>query len=151
MNIGRMAAVGLGLLLTMLTVGCAPSTFVRAAPGWKVIELREGMAYDDAWMVVVDTITRDWDVEMMDKGSGYMRTAWHHGISGGPAESYRGRITVKFPSIKAPTVVEMKTEAQWLVSRPGGSAQWVAGYDTDFQREIYSELGGRLGRTVPKE
>jgi len=139
------------LVLGAGAVGCAPQTFIRAAPGWKVIELREGMTYDEAWMVAVDTLTRDWDVEMMDKSSGYLRTAWHHGISSGPYQRYRGRITVKFPDVKKPTQVEVKTEAQWLETASPTVPVWITGYDTAFQRDVYTALGGRLSRVVPKE
>jgi uncharacterized protein YfaQ (DUF2300 family) len=134
----------------LLTVGCAPRTFVRSAPGWKVIELRPGLEnnYDDAWQTSVDTVARDWDIEIMDKASGYLRTAWTYGISGGSYERYRGRITVKYPNVKAPEKAEVKTEAQWLRDSPLG---WITGFDTSFQRDVYAALSGRLGRTVPSE
>ena len=39
--------------LTLGATGCAPGSFVRSAPGWKVIELREALRtdYDEAWRV----------------------------------------------------------------------------------------------------
>ena len=148
-KVSACALAGLAMLAGL--TGCAPQTFVKAAPGWKMIELREGLTYDQAWMIAVDTVTRDWDVEMMDKSSGFLRTAWHHGISGGPVARYRGRITVKFPDLKAPVKAEVKTEAQWLDKVSYGVPVWIIGYDTSFQRDAYTTLGGRLGRTVPKE
>jgi hypothetical protein len=107
-------------------------------------------------MTAVDTLTRDWDVEMMDKSSGYIRTAWHNGISGGPQNAYAGRITIKFPELKNPSKMEVKTEAKWLQSVYNSytglyNSQWVSGYDSAFQRDVYSMLGGRLGRVVPKD
>lgn len=136
--------------LACLLVGCAPKTFVKSSPGWKVIELREGLSdkYDEAWQTTVDTVARDWDIEIIDKDSGYLRTAWLHGISGGSYERYRGRITVKYPKVVAPEKVEVKTEAQWLEDRPLG---WVSGFDTSFERDVFTALSGRLGRTVPKD
>jgi hypothetical protein len=137
-------------LITVVALGCAPKTFVRSAPGWKMIELQEDLAkdYPSAWQKTVDTVARDWDIEMMDKSSGYLRTAWMYGISGGSYERYRGRITVKFPEVARAEKVEVKTEAQWLADAPLG---WVTGFDTSFQRDVYQALAGRLGRTVPSE
>ena len=91
--------------LALVLPGCAPRTFVRSAPGWKTIEFHEGLVnnYDEAWQKTVDTIARNWDIEILDKDSGYLRTAWVYGISGGPQLRYRGRITVKYPEIKLPT------------------------------------------------
>ena len=143
-----------GILLVVLPVvlitGCAPHSFVRSAPGWKVIELRPGLQgnYDEAWQTTVDTVARDWDIEIMDRSSGYLRTAWTYGISGGSPERYRGRLTIKYPEVKSPGKAELKTEAQWLEDKPLG---WVTGFDSTFQRDVYAALSGRLGRTVPSE
>ena len=136
--------------VSMFGIGCAPRSFVRTAPGWKVIEPRDGLKsnYDDAWQRTVDTVARNWDIEILDKDSGYLRTAWLHGIVGASYERYRGRITVKYPGVKTPNKVEVKTEAQWLERRPLG---WVTGFDSSFQRDVFTPLSGRLGRTVPAE
>ena len=144
-------AVGLGLasLLTVGSTGCgAPQSFVQTTPGWKVIELRDGLKnnYDDAWQRTVDTVARNWDIEILDKDSGYLRTAWLHGIVGASWERYRGRLTIKYPEVKNADKLEVRTEAQWLKNKPLG---WVSGFDLMFQRDVYSALSGRLGRTVP--
>jgi len=141
----------IGLALVCLTVlgGCAaPRSFIRTAPGWKVIELRKGLAgnYADSWQTMVDTVARSWDIEILDRDSGYLRTSWHHGISGGIYQRYRGRLAIKFPTTEDVQKVEVKTEAQWFVDQNIG---WLTGFDSVFQRDVYSALSGRLGRTVP--
>ena len=144
----------LGALLVsigVLCVGCAPSTFVKSAPGWKTIELNENLMgnYDEAWQKTVDTIAREYDIEMLDKDSGYLRTAWLYGVSGGIYNRYCGRLTVKYPSVSNPTQVDIKTNAQWLEDEQ--YLRWVSGWDKDFQRDVYTNLAGRLGRGVPTE
>jgi opacity protein-like surface antigen len=130
-------------------VGCAPSSFVKSSSGWKVIEVREGLNNDcnKAWQTTVDTIARNWDIEMMDKESGYLRTAWTYGIGGGVYSRYRGRLTVKFTGGQCDKL-EVRTEAQWLEDYYGN---WIEGFDTTFNRDVYGTLSGRLGRTVPTE
>jgi len=141
-----------GAWLVLMAGGCAPSTFVRVPAGWKTIELRKGLEYDEAWQITVDTVTRDWDIELLDKNSGYLRTAWHSGISGGSPQRYFGRITVKFVNLKDPTKVEVKTDAQLFAQNFWtGTWYWIKGFDTAFERDVYSVLGGRLGRVVPKD
>ena len=133
----------------MLCMGCAPSTFVKGqVSGWKVIELNDSVKgnYDAAWMKTVDTIARNYDIEMLDKDSGYLRTTWAYGISGGVFNRYRGRITVKYSEVKDPEKVELKTEAQWL--RDTRYGVWTIGWDRNFQRDVFTALSGRLGRTV---
>ena len=150
MNRVRSLALVGAAVLVWGSAGCAPSTVVRAEPGWKSLEIREDLTYDQCWMTAVDLLTRDWDIEMMDKNSGYIRTAWHYGVGGQSAQAYRGRITVKFPDTKKPAVVEVKTEAQW-VDPMGNANVWVPGYDTAMQRDVFSAIGGRVGRSVPRE
>jgi hypothetical protein len=139
--------------LALISSGCAPRTFVRSAPGWKTIELNEALVnnYDEPWQKTVDTIARNWDIEILDRSSGYLRTAWVYGISGGPQLRYRGRITVKYPEIKKATKVEVKTVAEWWSTGGAYMPIWVQGFDSAFQRDVYTELGGRLGRTVPTD
>lgn len=142
----------LTLAVVLLSTGCAPSSFVQQPSGWKSIELREGLSknYDAAWQTVVDTIARDHDLELMDKSSGYLRTAWAYNIAGGSTR-YRCRLTVKFQDVKNPEKVEIKTDAAWLSSgNPIQAPGWVPGYDTAFQRDVFTALSGRLGRTVPE-
>ena len=139
----------LTLISLLLAAGCAPSTFVKGhSAGWKTIELNDSLMgnYDLSWQKTVDTIARDYDIEMMDKQSGYLRTAWLHGVSGGIYNRYRGRITIKFPEVKEPKKVEVKTDAQWLVKPAYGV--WERGWDRSFSREVFTTLSGRLGRTV---
>lgn len=135
----------------LLFFGCTPRSFVKSSPGWKVIELRDSLRddCDQAWQTTVDTIARSWDIEMMDKDSGYLRTAWTYGISGGVYNRYRGRLTIKYPQGQQCEKLEVKTEAQWLEDSYYGS--WISGFDTTFNRDVYGALSGRLGRTVPKE
>jgi hypothetical protein len=105
--------------------------------------------YDKSWQKAVDTIAREYDIEMLDKESGYLRTAWMYGVSGGIYNRYRGRLTLKFPTVVAPNQVDVKTSAQWL--QDPGYMRWVSGFDKQFQRDVFTNLAGRLGRGVPAE
>ena len=145
----RLQLLVLALVPFLIVAGCAPTSFVKGrSAGWKTIELSENLKnnYDTCWQKTVDTIARDYDIEMLDKDSGYIRTAWLYGISGGAYNRYRGRITVKYPEIKNPTKVEVKTDAQWLADIRYGL--WQRGWDREFNREVFTTLSGRLGRTV---
>jgi hypothetical protein len=148
-----MKRIAVALVIPCL-VACAatmPKSFVKTAPGWRSVELHETLRsdYDLAWQKTVDTVARSWDIEIMDKGSGYLRTTWLYGISGANPQLYRGRLTIKFPDPRKPTTFDIRTSAQWLQNRK--SLVWVDGFDTDFERDVYTELAGRLGRTVPTD
>ena len=145
----RHLLIGVALVcLACAGAGCAPNTFVRGqSSGWKSIELNPTVKgkYDLAWQKTVDTIARDYDIEIMDKDSGYLRTGWTYGIAGGSFTRYRGRLTVKFPAVKDPGQLDVKTDAQWLLD----NSYWIQGFDRSFNRDVFTALSGRLGRTVP--
>ena len=146
--------IGCIVISLLLLVGCVPKTFIRGqASGWKTIELNDATKadYNVAWKKTVDTIAKTYDIEMMDKESGYLRTGWTYGISGGAYNRYRGRLTIKYPEVDVKNLekIEIKTEAQWLVDIYTGT--WQPGWDSMFQRDAYNALSGRLGRTVSND
>jgi len=65
-----------------ISVGCVvslPETFRRTydEPGiWKSIEVMEGISKDELWRTVVDAISHKFDLEVIEKDSGYIRTSW---------------------------------------------------------------------------
>lgn len=143
----RQGALRVTLLAFLATLcACAPATFIKQPAGWKTLEMRQDLKYDDAWAQVVDVVSQDYDIEIMSKDSGYMRTNWKFGISGGNLQRYRGRITLKFPVDHAQCKV--KTEAQWI--NPMNGMIVYEGYDSRMNRDVYQNLGGILGRTVPE-
>jgi|GEM_PF-1086725 len=155
----RMVLLTLAGTFLFYAMGCAPSTFQKgASSGWKSISLQDDLSadYDKAWQKTVDTIAREYDIEIMDKSSGYLRTSWQFGISGvsGPqVNRYSGRLTIKFPDVKPPIEkVDLKTDARWLeINSWNNMSYWVTGFDTAYQRDVYGALSGRLGRTAPTD
>jgi hypothetical protein len=112
-------------------------------PGtWRSIEVREGMAKDDIWRVMVDGLSQKFDLEVLDKESGYLRTSWKYTfiVRGHISERYRARIIVKATGADWKTV-QVKSEANWLAK--GG---WMMGYDSRLLEDVYGDLQGRIGR-----
>lgn len=148
MRVASHFTVGLvACVITSGLTGCGSSSFVKQPAGWKSIELRDGLQqdYDDAWQTAVDTIARSYDIEIMDKDSGYLRTAWIFGILGRSSSAYAGRVTLKFPDVQEPQRVDVKTDAKQFNN---WTDEWVEGFDSQFERDIVAELSGRLGRTT---
>jgi hypothetical protein len=123
--------------------GCsAPNTFVRTLePTWASVELRDDLEYDRAWGAVVDTLIRRFDVEVISKEDGYVRTNWLYTWTGQLMENYRVRVTAKFsPDRKK---CDIKSEAEY-----GGAGKWVAGYDERLLSTIKTDIMGAIGRTT---
>jgi hypothetical protein len=110
-------------------------------PGFKEIVVREEVNYDRAWDLLVDAISRKFDVEVLDKNDGYLRTGWAYYTTGRLLERYRVRITTKFNIEKNQLTV--KTEAQYLTSMG-----WILGYDIAVLTDVYNDIQGKIGRII---
>jgi hypothetical protein len=135
-------------LMTMifLFVGCTPKTFIRTAePGWNTIEIREDLKYEDAWKTVVDILARKFDLEVLSKDDGYLRTGWLFSWTGEMSEAYKVRAMIKFSQDKHK--VEVKSEAQHFTRGfLGMGAGWEMGTDELLGTTLRTDIMGKVGR-----
>jgi hypothetical protein len=133
------AALSMALILTACV---PPQTFVKTLePAWASVEIRTDLSYGQAWEAVLDTLVKRFDVEVMSRQDGYMRTSWLYTWTGTVNENYRVRVTVKFSQDHKK--IEVKSEAEF-----GGPGRWVMGYDTRLLETIKTDIMGTLGRTT---
>lgn len=132
------------LVALFCNIGCSqiPTSFVKTyEPAFKEIPVRESLAYDAAWDRVVDIMARHYNIEVLAKEDGYIRTGWNHYSTGKLLQRYRVRITVKFHETH--DQVTLKTEAQYSTQ-----TGWTMGYDKTVLDEVHQDLQAQLGRTV---
>jgi hypothetical protein len=132
-------------VLVVVIVGCAiaPKTFiVTMEPTWATIEWKENIDYEKAWVLVSDLLIKRFDLEMINKESGYIRTNWLYSWTGRLTQNYRVRVTVKFNKEKHS--VEVKSEANYM--RTNG--EWVAGSDTRLLETLKTDIMGSVGRVT---
>lgn len=139
----KKVSLWVSLLCLVGFAGClAPKSFVKTMePTWASVELRTDVPYEKAWAAVVDTLVRRFDLEVLSKEDGYMRTNWLYSWTGKVMENYRVRVTVKFSPDR--TKCEIKSEAEF-----GGPGNWVMGYDTRLLETIKTDVMGTIGRTT---
>lgn len=120
----------------------APVSFIQTMePSWASIEIRDGIEYENAWNAIADLLIRRFDMEVLSKDNGYMRTTWLFSWTGQLREDYRVRVTVKFsPDHKK---VDVKSEANYQ-SKDG----WVIGSDTALLQTLKTDLMGTVGRVT---
>ncbi len=137
------------LLLAVLLLGaCAPTTFVRTMePNWNTVEIRKGLSGDDAWDAVVDLAARRFDIEVLSKEDGYLRTGWSYSWTGKLNNYYKVRAVVKFSPNK--DQVEIKTEAHYFSQGVLGIGQgWQMGTDERLTSTMRTDVMGKVGRTT---
>ena len=132
--------------ITIGATGCilAPKSFVRIMePTWSSVEIRPDTEYENAWREVLDVLAKKFEVEMISKDGGYLRTSWIHTWwkAGQLTQNYRVRAIVKFSPNR--DVVDIKTEAQYLQNR-----EWITGTDTRLLQTIKTDIMGVVGRTT---
>lgn len=135
----------LPIFFTFIFVNCAsmpPKSFVKTMePTWASMEIRSDLTYDEAWSSLVDILIKRFDLEMLDKENGYIRTGWLYTWTGEMLENYRVRVTVKFD--KDNRKVEVKSEAHY-----GGPGNWVIGTDNRLLSTLKTDIMGSIGRTT---
>jgi hypothetical protein len=129
-------------------VACAPTTFIRTMdPGWNSVELREGVNYDDAWKSIVDLIAKSFDIEVISKEDGYIRTGWLYSWTGDLTESYKVRAIIKFSPKREK--VEIKSEANYYSSGFMGVGKgWEMGTDERLITTLRTDIMGKVGRVT---
>ena len=155
----KLSASRMAFLLVIASVvlgGCAsaPATFKKGDASWRSIELRPEIRddFETAWQAAVDSVAREYDIELMERASGYLRTAWKD-----IGANYQGRVVLKFPKVTPPlTTADVKTEARYRTPEARNldgqvlraTGPWQRGYDTTVHRDVYDAISGRLGRTM---
>jgi hypothetical protein len=140
----RCSIVLIGLLALAATGCMSPKSFVRIMePTWSSIEVRPGIMYEDAWREILDVLARRFEIEMISKDGGYLRTSWIYTWwkAGLLTEDYRVRTIVKFAPKR--DKVDIKTEAQYFKGR-----QWIVGTDTRLLKTVKTDIMGVVGRTT---
>ena len=142
----RIKVLPVVVFLLIFSLGCAPKSFMRTYGGqsnWKVVEVREDIQEEELWIKLVDTLSQKYDLQVIEKKSGYLRTAWAYttvNALNNVNDRYRSRIIVKINESE-PIRVNIKCESNWL-----GSAGWESGYDSILLEDVYGDIQGKIGR-----
>lgn len=142
----------LGFMLTASSIlfnGCgtgAPESFmVMTKQYWEVVDVKQSIKYDDAWQRVIYIVTKKFELEMISKEDGYVRSAF------GPSyftedmanDKYQIRIVAKFtPDRKK---VEFKIE-----SRIWNGKIWENGSDVRVAANMRKDFINSLVEPVKK-
>lgn len=120
----------------------APTTFTRTMEAtWAGIEIRPEMGFEKSWNAIIDLLTRRFDLEVISKDNGYVRTNWLYTWTGVMSEDYRVRVTIKFaPDHRQ---LEVKSEAQFRTL-----SGWVLGTDESLLQTLKTDIMGSVGRST---
>jgi hypothetical protein len=116
--------------------GCQP-IFNESGDSWITYEVRDGLSYNEAWMVAVDAIlTSGYHFETLSKDDGYIKSEWKHEVVETQGVEVRTRISIKFTYGRR--TVRMKVDEEYLVGfkEPGVDVPRVA----DLKAEMRDRL-----------
>jgi len=136
--------IGLSLLS-----GCgsgAPDSFMRMTKQyWESVDIKPGTKYDDAWERVIYIITKKFELEMISKEDGYVRSMYgaSYFTEDMQNDKYQVRIVVKFTPDKKK--VEFKIE-----SRIWDGKLWQNGADIRVAANMRKDFVNSVGE-VPKK
>jgi len=85
-----------------LLSSCAVSSFVKGEGGRTTVQIADRISYDLAYDEVLTILTKKFELDMISKESGYIKTKWQYTWAGKwgnkPQKDYRVRITVRLSS-----------------------------------------------------
>lgn len=146
-----MVSVFCVFLMVSVCVGCTtldtryPNFVETSEIVWNSVQMREDLTYEQAWLDVLDVLAKRFELEMVSKDGGYIRTGWINtwetGNGSYSSGVYQVRVTVKFSADTSK--VEIKTEAQAQFKN-----NWRAGYDARLLQTVKTDIMGLLGRTT---
>ena len=138
------------LFLAIFTFnGCgtgAPDSYIQMDKQyWDVVDVSPKIKYDDAWQRVVYIVTKKFELEMVSKEDGYVRSAY------GPSyftedlknNRYKVRIVAKFTPTRKK--VEFKIDAQVFDGKV-----WINGSDARVAANIRKDFINSLVEPVQK-
>jgi len=137
-----MKKILLVLALLMAVVGGmdAKKTWKKGQAEWAKIQLNDHLTYDQTFAMVIETLSNKYELDMISKDGGYIRTAWNYltDRKGKKIKDQQSRVTVKFNHDK--TQLQVKTETQKLVKD-----EWVDGEDSALSTQLKEDLRGAVG------
>lgn len=132
----RVLPILLAIVFVPLFHGCQP-ILTEPTNNWITYEVREGLSYNEAWMIVVDALlTRGYQFEQLSKDDGYMKTEFYHEAVESMGLEVRTRISVKLTYGRR--TVRVKVDEDYIVGykQPGVDIPRVA----DLKVELRDRL-----------
>ncbi len=117
--------------------GCQPVNTFSPETGWITYEVRDGLSYDEAWMIVVDAVlARDYQFEILAKDDGYIKTEYYHETVESQGVEVRTRISVKFSYGRK--TIRMKVDEDYIIGTktPGVDIPRVADLKVDLRDRL---------------
>ncbi|NUN68122.1 MAG: hypothetical protein HUU02_00245 [Bacteroidetes bacterium] len=148
----------LAVLMLIASAGCglgAPDSFMQMnRQYWESMDLKPSVKYDDAWQRVIYIITKKFELEMISKEDGYVRSAYGQSYFTEDLqnERYQIRIVAKFtPDRKK---LEFKIESRvWdgKIWHNGSDVRVAANMRKDFLNSIGDVPPKKAGPAVPSD
>lgn len=126
----------LALFLLPLLNGCQPLA-TEDPNNWITYEVRDGLEYNEAWMVVVDAmLTRGYQFETLSKDDGYMKTEFLHESVESQGVEVRTRVSVKFTY--GHRTVRVKIDEEYIsgYKEPGVDIPRIADLKADLRDRL---------------
>jgi uncharacterized lipoprotein len=108
--------------------------------GWASVLISDKITYALAWDDVSSVITKRFEIEMISKESGYIRTKWKYNwtTNGHESKEYRVRVTIKMSEQRKK--IDINAEAEKLIR-----GVWVKGSDTQLLETTKKDIAGLVG------
>jgi len=155
MKLQRMFPVVFTVMMVLSGCGSgAPDSFMQMnRQYWESMDIKSSLAYEDAWQRVVYIVTKKFELEMISKEDGYVRSSYVQSYFPDDMQNdkYQIRIVAKFSPDKRR--LEFKIESRmWdgKIWRNGSDVKVAANMRRDFLNSV-GELKARSGPSTTQQ
>jgi len=128
--------------MILLLSSCGVTSFVKGDGGRTTVQIADRISYNLAFDEVLTIVTRKFELDMISKESGYIKTKWVTTWVGKwgakPQKDYRVRLTIRLSSERKR--IDIHAEAEKLKGN-----YWIGGYDTRLLEDIRKDISGVVG------
>jgi len=130
------------LVAILLLSSCASTSFMKGDGGRTTVQIADRISFNLAFDEVMTILTRKFELELISKEAGYIKTKWQTTWVGKwgykPQKDYRVRITVRLSAERKR--IDIHAEAEKLQGN-----YWISGYDTRLLEDIRKDISGVVG------
>lgn len=127
-------------LLCLCVFSVESKAWKEGSAEWKTVPVPKASVYETAFNSVLDYVSSDCELDLVDMKEGYIRTGWSpvKTKKGKSIKDLRKRITLNFNYIR--TNVQVRVEVQ-----KDKHGTWIAGEDPDLTKKTVAGVQGAIG------
>jgi hypothetical protein len=133
----KMFLLSLVVFVSLSFTGCMSVV----TPVWNPLQFEQKVTYEKVWPAILSAVTESYEIEMVDKDSGFLRTTWKVTKDMLGQQQSRTRISIRIVS-KEPLNLQIQAQLQKFESLTN---EWMdQGNDQEIENSLKALISARF-------